>query len=186
LLFKPLLYFCPFPALLLSIFALNAPHLPLFATVHYWLEFSPSPSNEKIRLPTPFAPVALSAGRRGNGRRYSFGCKPLSALPHHPFFYRVPSVWGIAPSSLRLFFFYRRRATEEAATGRDFSLYGFHSVLPRPAAAGICFSGAGLWAAKKCKDTAVGRRLPKNRNARVVQSASGFASRALAFRFFPP
>ncbi len=34
-----------------------------------------------IRLPTSFAPFALSAGRRGNGQRSSCGCPLLSAFP---------------------------------------------------------------------------------------------------------
>ena len=42
-----------------------------------------------------FAPVALSAGRRGNGRRSPCGCPLLSAFPQKNYSsYRVPSVWG--------------------------------------------------------------------------------------------
>ena len=48
--------------------------------------------------------------------------------------------------------FYRRRATEEAATERYFSLYGFHSVSPRPAEAGIwCCQGQGSGRRKNAK-----------------------------------
>ncbi|MBD1210436.1 MAG: hypothetical protein H9535_18560 [Ignavibacteria bacterium] len=61
-----------------------------------------------IRLPTSFAPVALSAGRRGNGWRYSFGCKLLQATLRAPLKTLLPIVHlpfgGIAPSGLRLFF----------------------------------------------------------------------------------
>ena len=65
----------------------------------------------------------------------------------------VPIVYlpfgGIAPSSLRLFF-YRRRATEEAASKRWAyclaSTLFCHALLPQ----GICFSGAGQWAAPLC------------------------------------
>jgi hypothetical protein len=72
--------------------------------------------------------------------------------------------------------FYRRHATEKAAYLRRAYCYGFRphhwcGALPRPAAAGTCLSGARQWAAKKCKDTAVGRGLPNNHNARVIRSA---------------
>ncbi len=100
--------------------------------------------------------------------------------------YRVPSVWGNRSKQLAFVFLPPPCNRGSGILTTDLLLWLPLCSATPCGSRHLLLSEAGQWAAKKCKDTAVGRRLPKNQNARVVQSASGFASRALAFRFFPP
>ena len=87
---------------------------------------------------TPFAP-SLSAGGVATGRRYSFGCKPLPRSP--PFSYRVPSVWGIATNSLRLFL--PPPCNRGSGNKTILFVYGFRFVSATPCGNSILFFGGG-------------------------------------------
>jgi hypothetical protein len=115
LFFKPLLYFCPFPVLFLSIFSVNATNLRLFAIMNSWLEFSPSPTSEKIRLPTPFAPAQALCGAAWQRSAVFLRLQAAFRAPPKTIVPIVYLPFGESLQAACVCFFYRLCATDEAA-----------------------------------------------------------------------
>ena len=135
-----------------------------------------------IRLPTPFAPSRSLRGGVATGRRYSFGCKPLSALPHHPFF--LSCTFRLGESLQAACVCFSTAAVQQRKRQQNNTFLFMASTLFRHALRqqAFVFRGQGSGRRKNAKIRWLVEDFLKILNARVVQARR----RALAFRFFPP